>query len=184
MPSGIRNFTKNQTAFLIHGLVFLFFLCIIFYFCFGIWNFIQFIGWKFFSNRFGNFLANALLFLLAAYGIGKMLSIPGVRSLISAPLGTLPFVGTVMKFMDLMTKMKERAVPEVDFEPHPGSRRWQLAWVSNEFEDGDVVYCSVHVPIQAYPGGFYYSRVPKSELHFTGRQAWQTFLTCLSGGLL
>jgi len=184
LPTGIRNFLRNQAAFLIHGLVFLFFFCVIFYFCFGIWNFIQFIGWKFFSNRFVNFIINAGLFLILAYSVGKMLSISGVRSFVSALLGTLPFVGTVIKFMDLMTKMKERGAPEVEFETHPGSRRWKLGWVSNEFEEAGVVYCSIHDPIQAYPGGFYYSRVPKSDLRFTGRQAWQTFLTCLSGGLL
>ena len=102
--------------------------------------------------------------------------------MITAALGAIPFFGNVLKLMDQLEKLKVDDFREAEFELWPGL--WAIAWVSHEWEEGGEWWCSLHVPIQLYPGGFYISKIKRSSLRFTDRKAWQTFLTSLSGGII
>lgn len=178
----MRKFLAEQKVVLKDGLIFLSIFAGLYY----LFTFISGFGVKlifpFYKKWYLDLPLSLAVLLFTGYILGLLLRIQRIRNFINGLLERLPVVSSVLELFKFFDKLKTLGNCEVEFEESSGNGRWTIGWVSDQWQEGEMDWCSVGRPIQAFPGGFV-NKIAKKELHFTGRSALQSLLTCLSGGL-
>jgi|GEM_PF-1707879 len=176
-----KGFWARQRSFQKEGLLFwALFAAIAYgiYYLWGVaWAVVQKIGFSFFQHHLANFAANILLVALFLNLTGLLLQMDMLRNFVFGILKLFPVVGSVVEAYEKLNHCKE-----VELELAPGSGRYTLGWVADQWVEEGVEWCALNNPLQAWPGGDTW-KVKKKDLHFTGRSGFHTYLTCLSGGL-
>ncbi len=148
------------------------------YYLWGVaWAVVQKIGIPFSQNHILNFGANILLLVAILHLTGLLLQMDILRNFVFGILKFFPMVGDVVEAYEKLNHCKE-----VEFELVPGSDRYTLGWIADQWSEHGVEWCALNNPLQVWPGGDTW-KMKKSDLHFTGRSGFHTYLTCLSGGL-
>lgn len=176
-----EGFWARQRALQKEGLLFWAIFAAIaygFYYLWGVaWAVVQKIGISFFGSPFLNFGANILLLIALLHLTALLLQMDVLRNFVFGILKFFPMIGSVVEAYEKLNRCKE-----VEFELVPGSYRYTLGWVADQWTEGEEDWCALNNPLQAWPGGDTW-KMRKRDLHFTGRSGFHTYLTCLSGGL-
>jgi hypothetical protein len=176
-----QGFWARQRALQKEGLLFWAIFAAIAYGAYYLWGLawavMQKIGLSFFENQFLNFGTNILLLIVFLHLTALLLQADVLRNFVFGILKLFPMVGSVIEAYEKLNRCKE-----VEFELVPGTHRYTLGWVADQWVEEGEEWCALNNPLQAWPGGDTW-KMRKQDLHFTGRSGFHTYLTCLSGGL-